>query len=116
MPVGLEPAPLMVQLPTSDPDTVYLNTLSVLESLTTHRFVPSVTTSLGLVLLLLRLKLLAAFWLPERRLAAPVYLKTLSWRSSTIQTSVPSVAMPSTVAFEAMPPAVQDPSSPPLVS
>ena len=67
IPVGLEPAPLIVQLPTSDPESVYLKTLSVLESLTTHRFVPSVTTSLGLVLLLLRLKLLAAFWLPERR-------------------------------------------------
>ena len=51
---------------------VYLNTLSVVESLTTQRYVPSVTMSLGLVLLLLRLKLLAAFWLPESRLAAPV--------------------------------------------
>ena len=55
--------------------------------------------SLGLVLLLLRLKLLAAFWLPERRLAAPVYLKTLSCLASTIQMSVPLVAMPSTVAL-----------------
>ena len=72
MPVGLEPAPVIVQLPTSDPDTVYLKTLSVVASLTTQRFVPSVTMSLGLELPLLRLKLLAAFWLPERRLAAPV--------------------------------------------
>src|SRR4029077_19945845 len=115
MPVGLDLPEPMVQLPRSDPDTVYLNTLSVLESLTTHRFVASVTTSLGLVLLLLRLKLLAAFWLPERRLAAPAYLKTLSWRSSTIQMSVPFVAIPSTVALEARLPAVQEPSRPPLV-
>ena len=68
-------------------------------SLTTQRDVPSVTMSLGSVLPLLRLKLLAAFWLPERRLAAPVYLKTLSCLASTIQTSVPLVAMPSTVAL-----------------
>ena len=29
MPVGLPPPPLIVQLPTSEPDRVYLNTLSV---------------------------------------------------------------------------------------
>ena len=106
---------MMVQLPRSVPDRLYLNTLSVLESLTTQRFVPSVTMSLGLVLLLLRLKLLAAFWLPERRLAAPVYRKTLSCWASTIQMSVPLVAMPSTVALEARLPAVQEPRRPPLV-
>ncbi len=61
----------MVQLPSSDPVSVYLKTLSVVLSLTTHRYVPSVTISLGLVLPLFRLKLLAAFWLPEVRLAAP---------------------------------------------
>ena len=78
MPVGLPPPPVIVQLPTSEPGSVYLNTLSCTASLTTHKCVPSVTMSLGLVLLLFRLKLLAAFWLPERRLAASVYLKTLS--------------------------------------
>jgi len=41
-------------------------------SLTTHREVPSVTMPLGFVLLRFRLKLLAVFWLPERRLAAPL--------------------------------------------
>src|SRR4051794_21177187 len=106
MPVGLEPAPVIVQLPSSEPVREYLNTLSVDESLTTQRDVPSVTMSLGLVLPLLRLKLLAAFWLPARRLAAPVYRKTLSCLASTIQTSVPSVAMPSTVALDATLPAV----------
>ena len=84
-------------------------------SLTTQSDVPSVTMSLGLALPLLRLKLLAAFWLPERRLAAPVYRNTLSCLASTIQTSVPLVAMPSTVALEARLPAVQEPSRPPLV-
>src|SRR4051794_23844397 len=115
MPVGLAPAPVMVQLPRSDPDRLYLKTLSVLASLTTHRLVPSVTTSLGLVLPLLRLKLPAAFWLPERRPAALVYRNTLSCLASTIQTSVPSVAMPSTVALVARLPAVQEPRSPPPV-
>ena len=94
----------------------YLKTLSVELSLTTHSEVPSVTMSLGLVLPLLRLKLLAAFWLPDRRVAAPVYLKTLSLRASTIHTSVPLVAMPSTVAFDASVPAVQEPSSAPWLS
>ena len=41
MPVGLVFVPLMVQLPTSAPESVYLKTLSVLASLTTHRCVPS---------------------------------------------------------------------------
>src|SRR4051812_30065800 len=106
MPVGLVPAPVIVQLlPTSDPASVYLKTLSVVVvSSTTQRFVPSVTMSLGLMFLLLpllfRSKLLAAFWLPDRRPAALVYRYTLSCEASTIQTSVPLVAMPSTVALE----------------
>ena len=53
-----------------------MKTLSALPS-TTQNDVPSVAMSWGLVLplwWLTRLKLLAAFWLPERRLAAPVYL------------------------------------------
>src|SRR5436190_8622047 len=70
---------------------------------------------LGPELPLFKLKLLAAFWLPERRLAAPVYLKTLSCLASTIHTSVPLVAMPSTWAFGAKVPGVQEPSNPPLV-
>src|SRR5262249_43805566 len=115
MPVGLAPAPVMVQLPTSEPDSVYLKTLSVVESLTTHRFAPSVTMSLGLVLPLLRLKLLAAFRLPDSLVAAPVYRYTLSPWLSTIQMSVPLVAMPSTKALPGRPPAVQEPSRPPLV-
>ena len=62
IPVGLvAPAVVMVQLLTSAPAVVYLNTLSVVESFTTHRFTPLVTMSLGLVLALFRLKLLAAF-------------------------------------------------------
>ena len=65
IPVGLPPPELIVQLPASDPDTEYLKTLSVVLSLMTHSDVPSVTMSLGLVLPLFRLKLLAAFWLPE---------------------------------------------------
>src|SRR4051812_22410968 len=101
MPVGLVPAPAMAQLPSSAPERVYLKTLSVVESSTTHRLTPSVTMSLGLALLVLRLKLLAAFWLPDRRLAALVYRNTLSCLASTIQTSVPLVARPSTAAFEA---------------
>src|SRR4051794_27114644 len=114
MPVGLVPAPVIVQLlSTRDPASVYLNTVSVLESLTTQRFAPSVTMSLGSVLPLARLKLLAAFWLPEVRLAAPVYLNTLSCLASTIQTSVPLVVIPSTVAFPVRPPADQEPRSPP---
>ena len=60
IPVGLPPPPLMVQLFTSVPDILYLNTASVVLSLTTQRYVPSVTMSLGLRLLVLRLKLLAA--------------------------------------------------------
>src|SRR3954447_20608398 len=113
MPVGLVPAPLMVQLPRRIPDRLYLKTLSVLESLTTQSDVPSVTISLGSELPLFRLKLLAAFWLPDRRLAAPVYRNTLSCLASTIQTSVPLVAMPSTAALGARLPAVQEPRSPP---
>ncbi len=116
IPVGLEFAELIFQLPTRLPDTVYLNTLSVLESLTTHSDAPSVTMSLALRLPLLRLKLLAAFWLPESRLAAPAYLYTLSLFESTIHTSVPSVAMPSGVARLDIEPALQEPSRPPLVS
>ena len=72
MPVGLSPPEVIVQLPSRVPETVYLKTLSVVLSLTTQILVPSVTRSLGLVLPLFRLKLLAAFWLPERRLAALV--------------------------------------------
>ena len=50
-----------------------MNTLSVVGVVDDPEVTtPSVTMSLGLVLPLLRLKLLAAFWLPERRLAAPV--------------------------------------------
>jgi hypothetical protein len=105
IPVGLDPAPVMVQLPTSEPDVVYLKTLSVVESSTTQRFAPSVTTPFGLLLPLFRAKLLAAFWLPESRLAAPEYMNTLSLLASTIQTSVPLVAIPSTVAFDARRPA-----------
>ena len=119
MPVGLAPAPLMDQLPTSEPDSVYLNTLSVLvPSSTIHKDVPSVTRPLGLVSALFRPKLLAALWLPLMRLAAPVYLKTLSLLVllATIQISEPLVAMPSTVALEARLPAVHEPSRPPLVS
>ena len=76
MPVGWVFAGSMVQLPSNEPDSVYLKTLSAVPS-TTQNEVPSVTMSWGLVspfLPLARLKLLAAFWLPERRLAAPVYL------------------------------------------
>ena len=72
MPVGLPPPELIVQLPTSEPAIVYLKTLSVELSLTTHRCTPLVTTSFGLVLPLLSAKLLAAFWLPDKRVAAPV--------------------------------------------
>jgi hypothetical protein len=116
IPVGRPPPLLIVQLPSSDPDIEYLNTLSVVLSFTTQIDEPSVTMSLGLRLYLLRLKLLAAFWLPVNRDAAFVYLKTLSLLASTIQISVPLVAMPSTVALEASVPAVHEPSNPPLVS
>src|SRR4051812_9317055 len=104
-PVGLALAASMVQLPSSDPDRLYLNTLSVVASLTTHREEPSVTMPLPLELLPFRLKLLAALWLPESRLAAPVYLTTLSCLLSRIQMSVPLVAIPSTWAFAGSPPA-----------
>jgi hypothetical protein len=71
---------------------LYLNTLLALLSSTTHRLTPSVTMSLASLLPLFRAKLLAALWLPLRRLAAPVYLNTLSPLASTSQMSVPSVA------------------------
>jgi hypothetical protein len=65
----------MPQLPSNEPESVYLKTLCDVPS-TTQNDEPSVTMSWGLVLLLpcllVRLKLLAALWLPERRLAAPV--------------------------------------------
>ena len=61
-----------------------------------------------------RLKLLAAFWLPVVRLAAPLYLNTLSLLASTIQISVPLVVMPWTSALPANEPAIHDPSGTPL--
>src|SRR3954469_1968152 len=67
MPVGEPPPPVSVQLPWSAPAREYLNTLSVVESLTTQMDAPSVTRSFGLLLPLLRAKLLAGLWLPERR-------------------------------------------------
>ena len=73
IPVGLPPPELIVQLPRSEPETVYLNTLSLELSLTTQMLEPSVTKSLGFVLPLLRLKLLAAVGLPEVKLAALAY-------------------------------------------
>src|SRR5262245_17717269 len=51
IPVGLLSSNMLnCQLPTSDPWTVYLNTLSNVESFTTQRYVPSVTMSLGSLL------------------------------------------------------------------
>src|SRR4051794_15728057 len=114
-PVGCVFTGSMVQLPSEEPDSVYLKTLSVVLSSTTQMDVPSVTMPLPLVLALFRLKLLAALWLPERRPAAPVYLKTLPCLLSTSQMSVPLVAMPSNWAEGLRPPAVQEPSRPPLV-
>ena len=76
MPVGCVFAGSMAQLPSNEPDSVYLKTLSAVPS-TTQNEVPSVTMSWGFVSPLwppARLKLLAALWLPESRLAAPVYL------------------------------------------
>ena len=73
MPVGLPPPPEIVQLPCNEPLTVYLKTLSaLLVLLRTQMLVPSVTRSVASLLALLRAKLLEEFWLPERRLAAPV--------------------------------------------
>src|SRR4029077_18531626 len=94
MPVGCVFAGSMAQLPSDEPESVYLKTLSVvLPSSTIQNDVPSVTRSLGLVSALLRPKLLAALWLPDRRLKAPVYLKTLSLLGllARIQMSVPLV-------------------------
>src|SRR5262245_38907530 len=110
-PVGCVFAGSMAQLPSRLPASVYLNTLSVLPSSTSQSALPSVTMSLGLVLPLAKENLLAAVWLPERREAAPVYLNTLSLLVllATIQTSVPFVAMPSTVALFGRPPAAHDP-------
>src|SRR3954467_3872942 len=109
MPVGLVPAPAIVQVPTSEPESVYLKTLSVVESLTTQRDVPSVTMSLGLTLPLLRLKLLAALRLPASRPAALAERNTLSWLASMVQPLAPSVAMPSTSAFPVRLPGDHDP-------
>src|SRR5882724_1863969 len=108
-PIGLALAASMVQLPSDEPASVYLNTLSVLPSSTTQNEAPSVTMPLALLSALAREKLLAALWLPDRRLAAPVYLKTLSCLASTSQMSVPLVAIPSTWAWEFKPPGVQEP-------
>src|SRR5262245_14120139 len=103
----------MVQLPREAAARVYLDPLSVVPSSTIQMDVPSVTMSLGVVLPLASLKLLAALWLPDSRLAAPVYLKTLSLLVllASTQMSVPLVAMPSTAALGGSPPAVQEPSS-----
>src|SRR5262249_53568927 len=104
----------MAQLPSSEPDSVYLNTFWLPS--TTQNDVPSVTMSWGLALPffpLTRLKLLAAIWLPERRLTAPVYLETLPPELSTSQMSLPLVAMPVSVAEEFRPPADQEPSRAP---
>jgi hypothetical protein len=75
IPVGDPPPLVIVQLPWNDPVSEYLSTLSVAESSTTQMDVPSVTMSLGSLFWLMRLKLLAAFWLPDNRLAAPVYFE-----------------------------------------
>src|SRR5581483_9675814 len=102
MPVGWAFAASIAQLPSAEPERVYLKTLRTVPS-TTQNDVPSVTMSCGLVSPLwppTRLKLLAALWLPDRRLAAPAYLKTLSLLPSTSQTSVPLVAMPVSCAEE----------------
>src|SRR5437016_6920255 len=112
IPVGEEFAASIVQLPSSVPVSVYLNTLSVVLSLTTQNEVPSVTRSLPLLLALFKLKLLAALWLPESRLAAPVYLYTLSVLLSRSQMSVPLVAIPSNWVAPFRPLAVQEPSRP----
>src|SRR4051812_49042922 len=104
-PVGLALAASMAQLPSDEPARVYLNTLLALPSSTTQKEAPSVTMPLGLVSAPVREKLLAALWLPESRLAAPAYLKTLSCLASTSQTSVPLVAIPSTWAEVFIPPA-----------
>src|SRR6476619_7512036 len=112
-PVGLTLAASMAQLPSSEPASAYLNTLSVLPSSTTQKEVPSVTMPLPLALPLFRLKLLAALWLPERRAAAPVYLNTLSCLLSSSQMSVPLVAMPSTWAEGFIPPATHEPRGTP---
>src|SRR4051812_4408901 len=110
-PVGWLFAASIVQLPSRLPESVYLNTLSVvLPSSTTQSELPSVTMPFGLVSALLRLKLLTALWLPERRLAAPVYLKTLSCLASSSQMSVPLVARPSSWALAFNPPADHEPS------
>jgi hypothetical protein len=50
---------------------------------------------LALLSLPFSVKLLAAFWLPDRRPAAPLYQKTLSCLLSSSQMSVPLVAIPS---------------------
>ena len=74
MPVGCAFAGSMDQLPSSLPVAiVYLNTFRAVPS-TTQRDVPSVTMSWGLGSPVDSLMLLAALWLPDRRLAAPVYL------------------------------------------
>src|SRR4051812_39437518 len=91
-PVGWVFAGSMVQLPSSPPVSVYLKTLSaLLLSSTTQNEAPSVTIPLGVESPLASPKLLAALWLPERRLAAPVYLKTLSLLGllTRTQTSAP---------------------------
>src|SRR5436305_659711 len=94
MPVGCAFAGSMVQLPSDEPARVYLNTLSAVPPSSTIQIeAPSVTMSLGAVLPLAGLKLLAALWLPDSRLAAPVYLKTLSLLVllASTQMSVPLV-------------------------
>ncbi len=73
IPVGLESRLSIVQLPSSVPVRVYLNTLSVAALLITQMLAPSVTRSVALEFWLLRLKLLAALWLPDTRKAAPEY-------------------------------------------
>src|SRR5436189_2279519 len=108
-PVGWAFAGSMPQLPSNAPVSVYLNTLSMVPSSTIQSDVPSVTMPLGAVSALFRPKLLVTLWLPERRLAATAYLKTLSLLVllATIHMSVPLVAMPSTVPLLGRPLAAQ---------
>src|SRR5438876_447916 len=98
MPVGAELEGSMAQLPRRVPEIVYLKTLSMEAEFTIHRELPSVTIPLAFPPA--SEKLVAASWLPETRAAAPTYLKTRSLFESTIQISVPLVAIPCGEAFE----------------
>ena len=71
MPVGLVPAPVIVQLPRSDPDSVYLNTLSVLLASLSGSYAPY-PGPIYAASTLLTLPVLIVFWFFRKSFTAGI--------------------------------------------